>query len=119
MAAIHSFNSNSDPQLAQMRLPPHSLEAEPAVLGTGSLQSLGQRESGGGLAYIVALASNTPSAANIRRYAEIVRERSVMRRLAEVATGIADTPYSPAGRSASQLLDEAEAKVFEVAEAGS
>ena len=90
-----------------------------AVTVSETLQSLGELEAVGGLSYIVALASNTPSAANIRRYAEIVRERAVMRRLAEVATGIADSAYAPAGRSASQLLDEAEARVFEIAESGS
>jgi replicative DNA helicase len=168
MATVHPFApANSDPQLAHMRLPPHSLEAEQSVLGglllensawdrigdvvsekdfyrqdhrqilraiikqisnnhpadavtvSETLQSLGELEAVGGLSYIVALASNTPSAANIRRYAEIVRERAVMRRLAEVATGIADSAYAPAGRSASQLLDEAEARVFEIAESGS
>ncbi len=64
------------------------------------------------------MAQNTPSAANIRRYAEIVRERSVMRRLAQVGSEISDSAYTPAGRSAADLLDEAEAKVFEIAEAG-
>src|SRR5205823_1674293 len=71
----------------------------------------------GGLPYLGALASNTPSAANIRRYAEIVRERAIMRRLAEVGTDIADSAFNPAGRDAKRLLDEAEAKVFEIAEA--
>jgi replicative DNA helicase len=64
------------------------------------------------------MAQNTPSAANIRRYAEIVRERSVMRKLAQVGVDISDSSYNPAGRSAANLLDEAESKVFEIAEAG-
>ena len=65
-----------------------------------------------------ALATNTPSAANIRRYAEIVRDRAILRKLAEVATGIADSAYNPMGRDATQLLDEAESKVFDIAEQG-
>ncbi|MCP5278206.1 MAG: replicative DNA helicase [Thiobacillus sp.] len=83
-----------------------------------SLESLGTLDEIGGLAYLAALAQNTPSAANIRRYAEIVRERSVLRKLAEVGTGIAESAFSPAGRSATQILDEAEARVFEIKEAG-
>ncbi|SFN32951.1 replicative DNA helicase [Formivibrio citricus] len=70
----------------------------------------------GGLAYLGSLAQNTPSAANIRRYAEIVREKSVMRQLASVATDIADGAYNPNGREARDLLDEAETKVFQIAE---
>jgi replicative DNA helicase len=70
----------------------------------------------GGLAYLATLAQNTPSAANIRRYAEIVRERSVMRQLAQVGAEIAESAYAPQGRDAAQLLDEAEGKVFKIAE---
>jgi len=83
-----------------------------------SLESLGKLDDTGGLSYLAALAQNTPSAANIRRYAEIVRERSVLRKLAEVGSGIAESAYNPAGRNATQILDEAEAKVFEIKEAG-
>jgi replicative DNA helicase len=83
-----------------------------------ALERSAELENVGGLAYLGALAQNTPSAANIRRYAEIVRERSIMRQLVEVASGIADSAYSPLGRSAQQLLDEAESKVFEIAEVG-
>ena len=83
-----------------------------------SLELSGEIANVGGLAYLGALAKNTPSAANIRRYAEIVRERSVMRKLVEVGTAISDSAYSPGGRDARQLLDEAESKVFEIAEAG-
>jgi replicative DNA helicase len=83
-----------------------------------SLERSGEIADAGGIPYIGALAKNTPSAANIRRYAEIVRERSVMRKLVEVGTAIADSAYSPGGRDAGQLLDEAESKVFEIAEQG-
>ncbi len=83
-----------------------------------SLESHNQLDNVGGLAYLAALAQNTPSAANIRRYAEIVRERAVLRKLAEVGGEIADSAYNTGGRSAGQILDEAEAKVFEIKEAG-
>ena len=83
-----------------------------------SLEATKDLPTVGGLAYISALAGNTPSAANIRRYAEIVRERAILRRLAEVGTEIADTAYNTMGREASQILDEAESKVFEIAEQG-
>jgi len=83
-----------------------------------SLESTKELQPAGGLAYLSALANNTPSAANIRRYAEIVRERTILRRLAEVGTEIADSAYSPLGREAHQILDEAESKVFEIAEQG-
>jgi replicative DNA helicase len=72
----------------------------------------------GGQAYLGSLALNTPSAANIRRYAEIVRERAIMRQLAVAGTEIADSSYNPAGRDAAALIDEAEAKVFQIAEVG-
>ena len=83
-----------------------------------ALESHNLLEETGGLAYLAALAQNTPSAANIRRYAEIVRERAVLRKLVEVGAEIAESALSPAGRSAAEILDHAEAKVFEIKEAG-
>jgi replicative DNA helicase len=83
-----------------------------------SLENSAELSSVGGIAYLGALAQNTPTAANIRRYAEIVRERSVMRKLVEVGSGIAESAYNPQGRDAQQLLDEAEAKIFKIAESG-
>lgn len=83
-----------------------------------SLENSAELQTIGGLAYIGAIVQNTPSAANIKRYAEIVRERSIMRNLAQVGVEIADSAYNPAGRSAANLLDEAEAKVFDIAEEG-
>ncbi|MFZ1851417.1 MAG: replicative DNA helicase [Nitrosomonas sp.] len=83
-----------------------------------SLENSAELQTIGGLAYIGAIVQNTPSAANIKRYAEIVRERAIMRNLAQVGVEIADSAYNPAGRSAANLLDEAEAKVFEIAEEG-
>jgi replicative DNA helicase len=155
-----------DAQIESLRLPPHSVEAEQAVLGglllsnaawdrigdlisdsdfyradhrvlwrtitklveenkpadvltvAEALKVSGEVQEVGGLAYLHQLASGTPSAANIRRYAEIVRERAIMRKLAEVGTAIADSAYSPQGREALQLLDEAETKILEIGESG-
>jgi replicative DNA helicase len=159
--------SNSDAQIDQIKLPPHSVEAEQSVLGGLMLESsaldriadlitdddfyrrehrliyrqivrlselakpvdvitvaealeiAGELDKVGGLPYLGGLAQNVPSAANIRRYGEIVRERSIMRKLAEVGSDIASSAYNPTGRDAAQLLDEAESKVFEIAEQGS
>jgi replicative DNA helicase len=159
--------SSQDPQLDQIKLPPHSVEAEQSVLGgllleataldkitdlvqpddfyrqehrliyrqivrlselakpvdvitvAEALEIAGELDKVGGLPYLGGLAQNVPSAANIRRYGEIVRERSIMRKLAEVGSDIASSAYNPTGRDAAQLLDEAESKVFEIAEAGS
>lgn len=159
--------SNSDAQIDEIKLPPHSIEAEQSVLGglllessaldkiadliTGedfyrkehrliyqqivrlselakaidvitvaeALEIAGKLSEVGGLPYLGGLAQNVPSAANVRRYGEIVRERSIMRKLVEVGSDIAGSAYNPTGRDAAQLLDEAEKKVFEIAEAGS
>lgn len=83
-----------------------------------SLERSAKLEESGGQAYLGSLSMNTPSAANIRRYAEIVRERAIMRQLAQAGTEIADSAYNPTGREAKDLIDEAEAKVFQIAEAG-
>lgn len=83
-----------------------------------SLESMAALSTVGGIAYLGSLAQNTPTAANIRRYAEIVRERAVMRKLVTVGSDIAGSAYSPNGRDAQQLLDEAEAKIFQIAEGG-
>jgi replicative DNA helicase len=83
-----------------------------------ALESHNRLDDIGGLAYLAALAQNTPSAANIRRYAEIVRERSVLRKLVEVGGEISTAAFNPNGRSATEILDEAEARVFEIKEAG-
>ena len=155
-----------DAAIESLRLPPHSVEAEQAVLGglllsnaawdrigdligesdfyrhdhrviwrtitrlvednrpadvltlAEALKTTGELQDVGGMAYLHQLATGTPSAANIRRYAEIVRERAIMRKLAEVGTMIADSAYSPAGREARQLLDEAETKILEIGETG-
>ncbi len=83
-----------------------------------SIDASEDKDKTGGPAYLGALAQNTPSALNIRRYAELVRERSVQRRLAQVATEIAETALNTGGREVGQLLDEAESRIFQIAESG-
>jgi replicative DNA helicase len=83
-----------------------------------SLQTAGHAEEAGGLAYLNTLATETPSAANIRRYAEIVRDRGVLRRLISTSDEIATSALNPQGRDTRQLLDEAESKIFQIAEDG-
>ncbi len=83
-----------------------------------SLSSAGKAEEVGGLSYLNALAQNTPSAANIRRYAEIVRDRGVLRKLITVSDEISGNAFNPQGREVKQLLDEAESKIFAIAEEG-
>jgi len=83
-----------------------------------ALQTSGKAADAGGLVYLNSLAQNTPSAANIRRYAEIVRERAVLRRLISVGEEVASSALNPQGREAKQILDEAETKVFQIAEQG-
>jgi replicative DNA helicase len=157
---------NGDSDVARLRTPPHSIEAEQSVLGgllldnsawdragdlltdsdfyryehkaiykaigdlvAGSkpadvitvfeqLQMHGKAEECGGIAYLNALAQSVPSAANMRRYAEIVRERAVLRKLIEASDEIATNAFNPQGRSVSQILDEAEARVFQIGEEG-
>src|SRR6185503_13324218 len=94
--------------------------SKPADVVTVSeaIEASEDKDRTGGLAYLGSLAQNTPSALNIRRYAELVRERSVQRRLAQVATEIAENALSPTGKEVGQLLDEAESKIFQIAESG-
>lgn len=72
----------------------------------------------GGLAYIGELANNTPSAANISAYADIVHERAILRELVSVGTEITESAFRPDGRSSGEILDSAEQKVFNIAERG-
>lgn len=156
----------SDARIEQLRVPPHSIEAEQAVLGGLMLapeaydrvgdkltandfyrrdhqlifraiaelaeknlpydavtlgdwfnsKGLGEQVAGG--AYLIELASTTPSAANIVAYAEIVRDKAVMRKLIEVGTGIVNDGFQPDGRESAELLASAEQQVFAIAEAG-
>ncbi len=151
----------------EVRTPPHSVEAEQAVLGglmldsnawdavadiiaagdfyrrdhrlifeaivdvaeiRGScdavtisehLERKGRLEEIGGLAYLGTIARDTPSAANVRAYAEIIRERSILRQLVAAGGEIAAAATDSRGRAATDLVDEAERRVFEIAERGS
>ena len=168
MSAPDPLFSDVEPRsgAAALRVPPHSVEAEQAVLGgvlldngawdriadilagthfyrgdhravfnavaalceegrpcdavtvAERLDRDGQLDSSGGLAYLAELAENTPSAANIVAYAEIVRERAVLRELIRTSTEIADAAFRPEGRAALDLLDDAERRIFELAERG-
>lgn len=78
-----------------------------------------QLESAGGESYLFELAKNTPSTSNVGAYADIVRERSVLRQLLHVANTIADSAFNNQGRSVNELLDHAEQQVFHIASYGS
>lgn len=154
-----------DKQVEQLRVPPHSLEAEQSVLGgllldnemwdrvaeavvaqdfysrshriifetiarlielgnpvdlitlSESLENDQQLDAAGGFVYLAEMMRNTPSAANIIAYAKIVRERAVTREMISVANEIADAGFDTQGRTSADLLDFAETKVFQIAEA--
>jgi len=79
-------------------------------------------EQGGDLVsvdYLNSLAQNTPSSANIKGYADIVRDRSILRRLIEVSDSIVNSAFVPEGRSVRTLLDEAESRILQIGEEGS
>ncbi len=80
------------------------------------LEHTGQLEGAGGLAYLSAVARDTPNAANVRAYADIVRERSLLRQLVRAGTDIAAAVFNNEGESARALVDRAEQRVFEIAE---
>jgi len=153
-----------DNETKALRIPPHSIEAEQAVLGgifldneawlkigdkiqaddfyrrdhqtifnaISALENLGkpfdivtvaewleshqQLDQAGSLAYLAALAENTPSASNIATYADIVRKRSILRQLARITTAINEMVFNPQGRTSEEILDQAEQSVFEIAE---
>ncbi|KGK41137.1 DNA helicase [Nitrincola sp. A-D6] len=80
------------------------------------LDRSGELERAGGLEYLVELARNTPSTSNIRAYAEIVRDRALLRQMIHVANEIADSAFQPQGRASDEILNEAEQKIFQIAE---
>jgi replicative DNA helicase len=90
-----------------------------AVTVSEHLQRLGQLEAAGGLPYLARLVEDTPSAANIRAYARIVRDHAMLRKLIEIGGDIAASAHSTEGRPASEIVDRAEQLVFEIAERGS
>lgn len=85
---------------------------------TEALRECHELEQVGGDVYLFELANNTPNAANIVAYADIVRDRSILRKLIAVANDIATAAYSPQGRSTTELLDTAERSVFSISEQG-
>ncbi len=90
-----------------------------AVTLAGHLESQGVLDQVGGLGYLGSLARDTPTAANIRAYADIVRERSVLRQLITAGNEIVTSALEPEGREAREIVDNAERAVFEIAERGS
>ncbi|MFO6419671.1 replicative DNA helicase [Hylemonella sp. W303a] len=167
LTAVNDDLPSQDRQVAVLRVPPHSIEAESSVLGGllldnaawdrvgdllnegdfyryehrliyaamaglinasrpadvitvfDHLQSQGKAEETGGLAYLNALAQYVPSAGNIRRYAEIVRERAILRKLVAASDEIATTAFNPQGRPVAEILDESEQKILNIGEEGS
>ena len=155
---------SSDQKTEQVSIPPHSTEAEQAVLGgimlsnqhwdgiaerviaedfytfahkaifqtmeelmrnqtpidlitlDQALKAKGISDSVGGFAYLADLSNNTPNAINILAYAEIVREKAILRELIAVGNRIAENSYSPKGKDIKMVLDEAEREVFAIAE---
>jgi replicative DNA helicase len=168
MAQVRAFNSQQpvDSQVAALKLPPHSIEAEQSLIGGllidnaawdrigdvvretdfyrddhrrifrhigkliqqgrpadvvtvyESIEQSNEVDQTGGLGYLGEIANATPSAANIRRYAEIVHERGILRQLVTVGDEIAGNALNPAGRDVKTLLDDAEQRIFQIAEAG-
>jgi replicative DNA helicase len=96
-------------------------EANPCDVVTVSewLDNRGELEAAGGLEYIASLANETPGAANARSYAKILRERSMLRSLISAGNEISGAAFSSDGRTASEIVDDAERLVFEIAESGS
>lgn len=80
------------------------------------LERQNELENAGGMVYLAELVEKTPSATNVRAYADIVHERAVLRRLISVGGEISDNAFNPKGRSTSELLDAAERKVFQISE---
>jgi replicative DNA helicase len=93
-------------------------EPSDAVTLAEYLAAKGLAGETGGLAYLAGLARDTPTAANVRAYADIVRERSLLRQLIRVSGEIAASAYDSEGRSAADLVSEAERRVLEIAELG-
>lgn len=82
------------------------------------LEALGELASAGGLPYLAELAQNTPSASNIRAYAQVVSERASLRKLIEAAQDIAESGFTPEGRTSDELIDEAERRIMQISEHG-
>lgn len=89
------------------------------VTVTEWLDTNGFLEQVGGMVYLASLARETPSAANIKSYADIVRERSILRSLIKIGNEVTGLCYRPEGRTVKEVLERAESSVFAIAEQGS
>ena len=94
--------------------------AEPidVITVADKLQARDELDAAGGLTYLAELAQNTPSASNIRAYAQVVRERASLRKLIEAAQEIAESGFNPDGRKSDELIDEAERRIMQIGEDG-
>lgn len=106
----HRLIFNAMIQLAEASSPLDVVTLSEALEGRDQLDSVG------GLAYLAELARNTPSASNIRAYADIVRERATLRKLIRAASQVAESAFAPQGRDADELVNEAERLVFQISE---
>ncbi|MEI6542761.1 MAG: replicative DNA helicase [Methylococcales bacterium] len=97
-------------ELAEKQIPFDVITLSDALKGIGELENVG------GLGYLIMLAKDTPSAANIVAYANIVRDRSVLRQLIHIGTEISDSAFNTDGRDTAELLENAERQVFQIAE---
>ncbi len=95
-----------------------AIEPVDVITVADKLEASGELEGAGGLSYLAELAQNTPSASNIRAYAQVVRERASLRKLIAAAQEIADSGFNPEGRSSEELIDEAERRIMQVGEQG-
>ena len=161
--SLDTFSSSDDAnKIASLKVPPHSVDAEQAVLGglmldntvwddivdvlatedfyraehqlifqamlrqseanspvdaltlVESLNSLNELDNAGGPEYLGELAGNARGTANIHAYADIIRERAILRRLISVAHKIADSSFNTGGKKAAEVLDDAEEQVFNI-----
>ena len=161
--SLDTFSSSNDAnKIASLKVPPHSVDAELAVLGgvmldntvwddsvdvlgaedfyraehrlifeammrqseanspvdaltlVESLNSLNELDNAGGPEYLGELAGNARGTANIHAYADIIRERAILRRLISVAHKIADSSFNTGGKKAAEVLDDAEEQVFNI-----
>jgi replicative DNA helicase len=95
-----------------------ALEPVDVITLADKLQASGELEAAGGLPYLAELAQNTPSASNIRAYAQVVSERASLRKLIEAAQEIAESGFSPEGRTSDELINEAERRIMQISEQG-
>jgi replicative DNA helicase len=102
-------------QIAQLA---EAAEPVDVITVADKLQARDELDAAGGLTYLAELAQNTPSASNIRAYAQVVRERASLRKLIEAAQEIAESGFNPDGRKSDELIDEAERRIMQIGEDG-